>query len=88
MADNMTHRQLAELMAHGWGEWMHNPSHSGCVYSSYKYTLIDADRPLGKNDEGQEIVVRGFGETNWQFPTKELYGRALMERRVTNLMGF
>ena len=88
MADNMTHRQLAELMASGWGEWMHNPSNTGTVYTSYKYTLLDADHPLGKNSEAPEIVVIGFGDTNWQFPTKELYARALMARRVKNLMGF
>lgn len=88
MAENMTNRQLAELMATGWGEWMHSPSHSGVVYSTYKYLDAEGDLPLGKNTDGQEIVIRAFGETNWQFPIKEVYAKALMTRGVKNTLGF
>ena len=73
MAENMTNRQLAEMMANGWGEWMHNPSHSGVVYSTYKYIDVESDCPLAKNADGQEIVVKKFGENNWQFPKADLY---------------
>ena len=84
----MTHRQLAEMMVNGWGEWMHNPLHSGVVYTTYKYLDVEGDWPLGKNSDGQDIVVRAFGETNWQFPTKEVYEKALMKNRLKNIMGF
>lgn len=80
MAENMTNRQLAEMMANGWGEWMHNPSHSGVVYSTYKYLDVESNWPLAKNADGQEIVVRKFGESNWQFPKADLYLNFLEER--------
>lgn len=80
MAENMTNRQLAEMMANGWGEWMHNPSHSGVVYSTYKYLDVEGNWPLAKNADGQEIVVRKFGESSWQFPKADLYLNFLEER--------
>lgn len=88
MNTNMTHRELAELMASGWGEWTHNPSHSGTVYTTYKYTEDEANEPIGKNSDGQEILIRKFRETAWIAPTKEVYNNSFIERRVRSIMGW
>ena len=67
----VTNRELAEWSAKGKGEWMHCPSNSGVVYTTYKYVGTEADEPLTPNSEGQIIVVRKWEDPNWQLPTKK-----------------
>ena len=69
----MTNRQLAEMMANGWGEWMHEPSHSGICYTMYKYYDGWGNQPVGINKDGQDILVRKWDDLAWEFPTEDLY---------------
>ena len=71
MNPNVTHRELAEWLAKGNGEWKHEPSHSGIVYTTYKYLECEADSPITLNVCNQRIVVRRFGEKEWHSPTKK-----------------
>ena len=68
MNPNITNKELAEWVASGKGAWMHEPSHSGTVYTTYWYDPAKADWPICINEEGQRIVVRKFGDTEWHSP--------------------
>lgn len=69
----MTHRQLAEMMANGWGEWIHSPSNSGVCYTTYRYFDKQKDQPVHLNNEGQDILVRKWEDALWEFPSEDLY---------------
>ena len=55
MNPNVTNRQLAKWLAEGNGEWKHSPSHSGTVYTTYKYNELEADKQVAINNDGQII---------------------------------
>lgn len=71
MNNNITYRELAEWLAKGNGEWKHEPSHSGTVYTTFKYLEERADWPIVINEDNQIILVRRFGEKEWHSPTKD-----------------
>ena len=74
MEELATHRELAQWCAQGKGEWKHLPSHSGTVYKTYKYNETNADKPIARNLEGQDIVVRKWHDKEWHEPAdKYLY---------------
>ena len=68
----ITHAELAELMALGYGVWKHEPSHSGICYTTYKFNEEDWDKEVGINSEGQKILIRRFHDIyreGWHEPT-------------------
>lgn len=71
MNPNVTNRQLARWLAEGKGEWKHSPSHSGIVYTTYKYLESEADQPVSINNDGQIIMVRRWEDKEWHSPTRD-----------------
>lgn len=71
MNKNITNKQLAEWLAQGKGEWKHEPSNSGKVYDFYWFDPKDADKRITINEEGQRIVVRKYGDSEWHSPTED-----------------
>jgi len=71
MNKNITNKQLAEWLAEDNGEWKHEPSHSGKVYDFYWFDPKDADTQITINEEGQRIVVRKYGDSEWYSPTED-----------------
>lgn len=69
MNKNITNKELAEWLAEGNGEWKHEPSHSEKVYDFYWFDPKDADKKITINEEGQRIVVRKYGDSEWHSPT-------------------
>ena len=68
----VTNRELARWLAQGKGEWKHLPSHSGVVYTTYKYDESLANCCIGENPRtSQQIVVRRWEDTEWHTPTNE-----------------
>lgn len=75
MNPNVTNRQLAKWLAEGNGEWKHSPSHSGTVYTTYKYSELEADKQVSINSDGQIILVRRWGDKDFHSPTPDyLFG--------------
>ena len=72
MEELATHRELAQWCAQGKGEWKHLPSHSGVVYTTYKYDESLADCYIVSDPKtNQLVVVRRWGNTEWHTPTNE-----------------
>lgn len=69
MNPNVTNRLLAKWLAEGNGEWKHSPSHSGMVYTTYKYLETEADEQVSINNDGQIILVRRWGDKEFHSPT-------------------
>lgn len=69
MNPNVTNRLLAKWLAEGNGEWKHSPSHSGIVYTTYKYFESEADKQVSINSDGQIILVRRWEDEEWHSPT-------------------
>ncbi len=64
--DLMTHRQLAEWLSRGKGEYTEEDS--SLAFCSWNYSKEDEDKPI-RND----ILVRRWGDTEWSKPTKAVY---------------
>ena len=45
--------------------------HSGKVYDFYWFDPKDADKRITVNEEGQRIVVRKCGDSEWHSPTED-----------------
>lgn len=69
MNPNVTNRLLTKWLAEGNGEWKHSPSHSGMVYTTYKYLETEADKQVSINNDGQIILVRRWGDKEFHSPT-------------------
>lgn len=65
-AERMTNRQLAELMAKGYGEWIGGPVRLPCTMYSY---------PLSRegSDVDDDMRVRPWGSAEWTIPTVDIY---------------
>lgn len=61
----MTNRQLAELMAKGYGELRYR--HNLLVKTHFRYDINNEDKP--KND----VVIRPWGSDEWLEPTVDIY---------------
>lgn len=79
-----TNRELAKWLARGNGEWRHEPSNSGTVYTTYKYNESDADKPITRNLEGQDIVIRKWHDKEWHEPVDEYLYNNHKELRCEN----
>ncbi len=53
MNNNITNKELAEWLAHGKGEWKHEPSNSGKIYDFYYFNPNDADKQITINEENK-----------------------------------
>lgn len=77
----MTYRQLAELMAKGYGEF--RLRHSLLVKTHFKYDINNEDKP--KND----VLIRPWGSDEWLDPTVDIYEEFMnskeKERRYQNI---
>lgn len=77
----MTYRQLAELMAKGYGEF--RLRHNLLVKTHFKYDINNEDKP--KND----VLIRPRGSDEWLDPTVDIYeefmNRKEKERRYQNI---
>lgn len=62
----MTHRQLAEWLAKGYGEY--SARNSVSVFSVFSYFSKDADKPVR-----YDILIRRWGDTEWMRPTRDIY---------------
>ena len=72
MEELATHRELAQWCAQGKGEWKHLPSHSGTVYTTYKYNKNLADCYMAEDPTtNQLVVVRRWDDKEWRVPTKK-----------------
>lgn len=77
----MTNRQLAELMAKGYGELRYR--HNLLVKTHFRYDINNEDKP--KND----VVIRPWGSDEWLEPTVDIYEEFMnskeKERRYQNI---
>lgn len=66
----MTERQLAELLAKGYGEVAQTPDASSftTVTVSYKYALVEGDYRVDES-----IKFRAWGSDDWIRPTVDVY---------------
>lgn len=77
----MTYRQLAELLAKGYGELRYR--HNLLVKTHFRYDINNEDKP--KND----VVIRPWGSDEWLEPTVDIYEEFMnnkeKERRYQNI---
>ena len=77
----MTNRQLAELLAKGYGELRYR--HNLLVKTHFRYDINNEDKP--KND----VVIRPWGSDEWLEPTVDVYEEFMnskeKERRYQNI---
>lgn len=64
----MTNRQLAELIAKGYGQQGFHYESFIEVYSSYNYLGSDDDTPVGT-----KTMIRPWGSSEWVRPTVDIY---------------
>ena len=79
----MTHLQLAELLAKGYGMYRYEflPSFKAkdsLIYITHNYELENENNPIDK-----DIVFRTFGSPDWKKATKALYD-SLSVRSIEN----
>lgn len=62
----MTNRQLAELLARGYGEWRYDDGKE--CHSTYNYDEDDQDKQVD-----EDIIIRSWREDDWKSPVKDVY---------------
>lgn len=63
----MTKRQLAELLAKGYGEWSFNDT-GLYIYAGFEYKPHEDDDELNK-----DVFIRPWGSNEWLEPTVDIY---------------
>lgn len=64
----MTQRQLTELLAKGYGEFMADYELKTEVYPTYFYSKCHGDKPVADN-----VRIRPWGSDEWIRPTVDVY---------------